>query len=303
MNNRQGRVPPRQRGGRYAQQGQQGPRRGRGAFTNFGAPQQPVAVSSDNTPPPTTTGWGDDTTVVATPPTTTPVSGDDTTTSDPWAVVVPQTTEPAQVSGTDDNTTPTTTTPPATNTFGSRRGFRRPPPRRQPVRRQRIIKPPAQKQNGYSNYLTANSAVIIQPPLDLLEPIQTLRQKYDKDFSKWLPQIKLLSPFVVPQFFDVAEERLNNICADIAPFEICLKTFKSSPVGVVYIVPETNAQQKELKLLYSKLSNEYNYCIGHISGTSRFLIQERIFSNREQKKENEEEKEEKEEKEEEKEEK
>ena len=42
---------------------------------------------------------------------------------------------------------------------------------------------------------THKTAVVIIPPEDVWDPIQKIREKYDRQFRRWMPHITLIYPF------------------------------------------------------------------------------------------------------------
>lgn len=72
---------------------------------------------------------------------------------------------------------------------------------------------------------THKTAVVIIPPGDLWEPIQALRQQYDRHFRRWMPHITLLYPFRPPVSFHQVTPLLAGACRLIKPFEVQLCRF------------------------------------------------------------------------------
>ena len=69
------------------------------------------------------------------------------------------------------------------------------------------------------------SAVVIIPPEKLWIPIQMIRERYDRNFRRWMPHITLLYPFRPKSEFDSLELKFKKICKDLAPFEVKLDSF------------------------------------------------------------------------------
>ena len=72
---------------------------------------------------------------------------------------------------------------------------------------------------------THQSALVIIPPKDVWEPIQSVRREHDKQFKRWMPHITLLYPFFPKPKFTEAAGRLAPVGWEVAPFEVTLKTF------------------------------------------------------------------------------
>lgn len=70
------------------------------------------------------------------------------------------------------------------------------------------------------------SACVIIPPKDLWDPIQKIRQQYDRQIHRWMPHITLLYPFRPKVEFNDLEKEFKDICSQIEPFEIYFRHFK-----------------------------------------------------------------------------
>jgi len=75
--------------------------------------------------------------------------------------------------------------------------------------------------------LTHKTAVVIIPPPACWQPIQRLRQQYDRKIDRWMPHITLIYPFLPVERFDEARDTLMDACASIDSFEISLSQFHS----------------------------------------------------------------------------
>jgi 2'-5' RNA ligase len=79
---------------------------------------------------------------------------------------------------------------------------------------------------------THHTAVVLIPPLDVWEPIQDVRRRFDRQFRRWMPHITLLYPFRPVEMFDAAAKTLTEACQGMAPFELTLTpahVFEHSP--------------------------------------------------------------------------
>jgi poly(A) polymerase len=74
---------------------------------------------------------------------------------------------------------------------------------------------------------TYHSAVVLIPPEDVHEPIQSIRRLHDQQIHRWMPHVTLLYPFWRAEFFPQACEKLAAVCPTIAPFEVTLTGFGS----------------------------------------------------------------------------
>lgn len=89
-----------------------------------------------------------------------------------------------------------------------------------------------------------SSAVVIIPPKEIWEPIQEIRKLYDRNINRWMPHITLLYPFRPRIQYEDIEKKFSEICKQIKPFEVFLKSVNSFPHGhqqyTVWIDPEPN---------------------------------------------------------------
>ncbi|MFX1337544.1 MAG: 2'-5' RNA ligase family protein [Promethearchaeota archaeon] len=70
------------------------------------------------------------------------------------------------------------------------------------------------------------SACVIIPPKELWDPIQTIRQIYDRHIHRWMPHITLLYPFRSKAEFDDLEKSFIKKCSEIHSFEIILRKLR-----------------------------------------------------------------------------
>ncbi|MGB9623339.1 MAG: 2'-5' RNA ligase family protein [Phycisphaerae bacterium] len=68
------------------------------------------------------------------------------------------------------------------------------------------------------------TALVLIPPLEVWEPIQTIRRRYDRQFKRWMPHVTLLYPFRPMDGFEAIRPALEQRCARIPPFEVALTT-------------------------------------------------------------------------------
>ena len=69
------------------------------------------------------------------------------------------------------------------------------------------------------------SAVVLIPPENLWEPIQSIREKFDRNFRRWMPHITLLYPFRPEHEFDSLEADFREVCKNMKSFEVKLESF------------------------------------------------------------------------------
>lgn len=73
---------------------------------------------------------------------------------------------------------------------------------------------------------THKTAVVIIPPENLWAPIQKIRQKYDRQFKRWMPHITLIYPFRPFEEFEKIYVEFENVCRGIKGFKVALSKFK-----------------------------------------------------------------------------
>ncbi|WP_240359407.1 poly(A) polymerase [Pyxidicoccus trucidator] len=73
--------------------------------------------------------------------------------------------------------------------------------------------------------LVHHTAVVLIPPDAVWEPIQALRRKHDSKFTRWMPHVTLLYPFLPEEYFDEAEAVLAAALRNVKPFEVTLAGF------------------------------------------------------------------------------
>ena len=78
--------------------------------------------------------------------------------------------------------------------------------------------------------LRHTSAVVICPPTSTWEPIQRIRAVNDKSYTRWMPHINALYPFLLDDGedegnFDRAAAKAREALRDIEPFTVSLRTF------------------------------------------------------------------------------
>lgn len=91
---------------------------------------------------------------------------------------------------------------------------------------------------------THQTAVVIVPPKNVWNPIQTIRREHDKQFRRWLPHLTLLYPFAPKRDFKGVLPELAQVGWSQKPFELTLATFRSFRHGQTYTVwlePEPKA--------------------------------------------------------------
>lgn len=72
---------------------------------------------------------------------------------------------------------------------------------------------------------THKTAVVIIPPVDVWSTIQSIREKHDRQFRRWMPHITLIYPFRPIDEFERILAEFQSVCREIEEFEIELAEF------------------------------------------------------------------------------
>jgi 2'-5' RNA ligase len=72
---------------------------------------------------------------------------------------------------------------------------------------------------------THKTAVVIIPPMNLWQPIQSIREKYDRQFRRWMPHITMIYPFRPIDEFEVIYKKFIEVCRNVEPFEVEFSKF------------------------------------------------------------------------------
>jgi 2'-5' RNA ligase len=70
---------------------------------------------------------------------------------------------------------------------------------------------------------THTTAVVIIPPPVVWEPIQAVRQRYDRQVRRWMPHITVLYPFRPAAEFPELLPLIERLCAELPAFTVCLR--------------------------------------------------------------------------------
>ena len=95
------------------------------------------------------------------------------------------------------------------------------------------------------------SAVVLSPPADDWEAIQTIRKKYDRNFRRWMPHITLLYPFFPKQNFDDVVTLVAKACESVSPFELSFSQIQYFQHGrrsfTLWLAPEPKETVRALQ--------------------------------------------------------
>lgn len=73
---------------------------------------------------------------------------------------------------------------------------------------------------------THKTAIVLIPPKAAWPPIQAIRERYDRQFRRWMPHITLVYPFHPVARFARDLEPLQRTCRSLKPFQVELAEFR-----------------------------------------------------------------------------
>jgi 2'-5' RNA ligase len=125
------------------------------------------------------------------------------------------------------------------------------------------------------NAKTHTTAVVLIPPDAFWEPIQSIRQRHDRNVRRWMPHITLLYPFAPRSGFADAARLLAKACASVAPFSVTLARFGSFTHGrrgaTLFLVPEPIEPLVELQTRLWETMPAYDDTRRHANGFTPHL--------------------------------
>lgn len=108
---------------------------------------------------------------------------------------------------------------------------------------------------------THRSALTIVPPEAVWGPIQTIREKHDRQVRRWMPHINLLYPFRPQEEFPALTRAIATDCTAIIPFTITLAEFRLFRHGsgrcTLWLAPQP---AEELRRLQAALQATFPDC-------------------------------------------
>ncbi|CUT01788.1 2'-5' RNA ligase family protein [Candidatus Chrysopegis kryptomonas] len=103
---------------------------------------------------------------------------------------------------------------------------------------------------------THKTAVVIIPPKEIWSPIQKIREKYDRQFRRWMPHITLLYPFRPFEEFESVYPDFERVCKEVESFEIELSEFRFfKHYGESYTIWLNPEPAEGVKILQEKLQS------------------------------------------------
>jgi poly(A) polymerase len=106
------------------------------------------------------------------------------------------------------------------------------------------------------------SAIVIIPPQEVLPAIQSIRQRYDARFERWMPHINLIYGFLPASYFESSLPIIASALAKLKPFQVTLadfQTFTHRKSTTAWLRPVVEPQ-KALHELQSVLQSLFPQC-------------------------------------------
>jgi len=117
---------------------------------------------------------------------------------------------------------------------------------------------------------THHAAVVVIPPHDIWEPIQSIRRRYDRHLQRWMPHLTLLYPFRPRALFAESELELRGACAAIQPFRTTLGELRYFAHGkgrfTLWLAPELAASFTRLQAALQEKCPECDDASRHGAG-------------------------------------
>jgi len=97
--------------------------------------------------------------------------------------------------------------------------------------------------------MDVTTALTVVIPSEFHDHINTIRQKYDKAFPRWMPHINLLFPFVGEESFEEIEEMLQPKLEEFGPIELTfdkITHFTQKKQNTYNLQPKDDARLQDL---------------------------------------------------------
>lgn len=98
---------------------------------------------------------------------------------------------------------------------------------------------------------TVKSALALIPPESCWPLIQCIRKNYDPSYTRWMPHINLIYPFLPEDFFEQIAPQIQDILSHFAPFSITFRHFRffrHRQSTTIWLEPETDPPEILLNL-------------------------------------------------------
>jgi len=110
--------------------------------------------------------------------------------------------------------------------------------------------------------LAYTSAIVIVPPQNLWDQIQTIRKDYDKAYYRWMPHINMIYPFIPNDKFKEAEPIIREKLQNFAPFKLVFDHFNFFQHGkncTLFLEP-TTTPATVINTLQANIESLFPYC-------------------------------------------
>ena len=119
------------------------------------------------------------------------------------------------------------------------------------------------------------SACVIIPPKEIWDPIQKIRQQYDRQIHRWMPHITLLYPFRPKAEFKYIKEEFEDFCSQIKSFIVNFRIFNyfhHRPQNfTIWLHPESNGLISNLQAELLRIVPDCNDVNKHKNGFTPHL--------------------------------
>lgn len=121
----------------------------------------------------------------------------------------------------------------------------------------KVTADPILSSNPWSSILASyRSAIVIIPDDTTCQKIQSIRQQFDRQHSRWMPHINLLYGFLPARYFEQAANELSTAIRNFPAFDLALKEYKffaQKSETTAWLEPIETEQKGSLKRLQKLL--------------------------------------------------
>jgi len=110
--------------------------------------------------------------------------------------------------------------------------------------------------------LAYTSAVVIVPPQNLWDQIQTIRKEYDKAYVRWMPHINMIYPFIPNDKFADSVPIIREKLQKFSPFKLVFDHFNYFQHGkncTLFLEP-TTTPANVINTLQASVESLFPYC-------------------------------------------
>jgi 2'-5' RNA ligase len=122
---------------------------------------------------------------------------------------------------------------------------------------------------------TYTTALVLIPPVEIWEPIQSIRRVHDRHLRRWMPHVTLLYPFREREEFVGLAEQFSAVCSTIEPFRIDLaemRFFEHRPKSyTLWLAPEPRDPLVQLQARLGSIIPDCDDVMRHRDGFTPHL--------------------------------